>query len=143
VGRGLRAQDECHVGVWHLGLGSCEKAMRGVLLEKIRTRTPKIGVQSPLGNWMNRGLGDWAAQRVQTKHILENPVADGPAIRDFVLQRQVRKSWNELTPTSSGVIYRQTYGGKHSLLPDPIVAVLRQHICVILLSAKPWDPQEE
>src|SRR5215472_5736807 len=78
MGRGLRAQDECHVGVWHLGLGSCEKAMRGVLLEKIRTRTPKIGVQSPLGNWMNRGLGDWAAQRVQTKHILENPVCRWP-----------------------------------------------------------------
>jgi hypothetical protein len=35
------------------------EAMRGILADQIRTRTVKIGFQSPLGDWMNGGLGDW------------------------------------------------------------------------------------
>jgi asparagine synthase (glutamine-hydrolysing) len=70
------------------------EAMRGILPEKIRTRTVKIGFQSPLSDWVNGDLGDWVAQRVQTKHFLESKVSNGPAIRDFVTQRHTEKGWD-------------------------------------------------
>ena len=68
------------------------EAMRGVLPEKIRTRTAKIGFQTPLANWMNGDLGDWVAKRAHTKHFLESPVSNGPAIRDFIAQHAA-KNW--------------------------------------------------
>jgi len=70
------------------------EAMRGILPEKIRTRTLKIGFQSPLLDWMNGDLGDWVAQRVQTRHFLESKVSNGPAIRDFVARRHAAKNWS-------------------------------------------------
>jgi asparagine synthase (glutamine-hydrolysing) len=70
------------------------EAMRGILPEKILTRTAKIGFQSPLQEWMNGALGDWALQRAQTKHFLESPIVNGPAIRDFISQRQAAKNWS-------------------------------------------------
>jgi len=70
------------------------EAMRGILPEKIRTRTHKIGFQSPLLDWMKGDLGDWVSQRVQTKHFLESKVSNGPAIRDFVAQKHAAKSWS-------------------------------------------------
>lgn len=79
------------------------EAMRGILPEKIRTRIVKIGFQSPLANWMNADLGDWALRRAQTKHFLENPLADGVAIRDYIAQRQANKSWGA---TDSKVVWR-------------------------------------
>lgn len=71
-------------------------AMRGVLPEKVRRRTTKIGFQSPMGSWMKGALGNWVAQRVQTKRFLEGTVSNGPAIRDFVLARQAAKDWNDV-----------------------------------------------
>ena len=70
------------------------EAMRGILPEKVRTRTRKIGFRSPLMDWMNGDLGDWVAQRVQTRHFLEGRVSNGPAIRAFVAQRHAAKDWN-------------------------------------------------
>jgi hypothetical protein len=77
--------------------------MRGILPEKIRTRIVKIGFQSPLENWMNADLGDWALQRAQTKHFLDNPLTDGVALRDYIAQRQATKSW---AASDSKVVWR-------------------------------------
>lgn len=79
------------------------EAMRGILPEKIRTRIVKIGFQSPLENWMNAELGDWALQRAQTKHFLDNPLTEGVALRDYIAQRQATKSW---AGTDSKVVWR-------------------------------------
>lgn len=73
------------------------EAMRGVLPEKIRTRTVKIGFQSPLVEWMNGALGDWVVRRVQTKRFLESPISNAPGIRDFVIERHARRNWDEQT----------------------------------------------
>jgi asparagine synthase (glutamine-hydrolysing) len=70
------------------------EAMRGILPEKIRLRSAKIGFQSPMKDWMNSGLGNWVANRSQTKHFLESPVSNGPAIRDFIATRQAAKNWS-------------------------------------------------
>jgi asparagine synthase (glutamine-hydrolysing) len=70
------------------------EAMRGILPEKVRTRTPKIGFQSPLESWMNGDLGDWVSQRSQTKHFLDGEVWNGKAIRDFIAARHARERWN-------------------------------------------------
>ena len=69
-------------------------AMRGILPEKIRTRTLKIGFQAPLYEWMNGDLGDWVYERSRERRFVENPVADGPALRDYIAQRHAVKGWN-------------------------------------------------
>ena len=79
------------------------EAMRGILPEKIRTRTAKVGFQAPLEEWMNGGLGDWALQRAQTEPFLTSPVSNGPAIRDFIAQRQAEKNW---TGTDARLVWR-------------------------------------
>lgn len=70
------------------------EAMRGILPDKIRTRTPKIGFQAPLYEWMNGALGDWVYERSRESRFLENPVADGPALRDYIARRHAAKDWN-------------------------------------------------
>jgi asparagine synthase (glutamine-hydrolysing) len=70
-------------------------AMKGILPEKIRTRTVKIGFQSPLAEWMNGDLGEWMWERVQTKRFLESPAMDGRAIRDFIAPIQAAKRWTD------------------------------------------------
>jgi len=70
------------------------EAMRGILPEKIRTRTPKIGFQAPLYEWMNGALGEWIYERSRQKRFLENPVADGRALRDYISRRHALKDWN-------------------------------------------------
>lgn len=79
------------------------EAMRGVLPEKIRTRTWKIGFHSPLAEWMSGPLGEWVLRRVQTKSFLESPISNAPAIRDFVIERQARKNWDD---QSSNAVWR-------------------------------------
>jgi len=79
------------------------EAMRGILPEKIRVRTAKIGFQAPLEEWMNGGLGDWALQRAQTESFLSSPVSNGPAISDFIAQRQSKKNW---TGTDARLVWR-------------------------------------
>ncbi len=79
------------------------EAMRGILPETIRTRTVKIGFQSPLSNWMNGALGDWVLRRSQTKHFLEGPVANGRAIRDFIAPRHAAKNWDD---TDARLVWR-------------------------------------
>lgn len=80
--------------------GGCSKrilrdAMKGILPETIRTRTLKIGFQSPLAEWMNGGLGEWMWERVQTERFLNSPVMDGRAIRDFIAPIQAAKRWTD------------------------------------------------
>lgn len=70
------------------------EAMRGILPEKIRTRTRKIGFQSPMGDWMNAELGAWALDRAHSQHFLQAPVSNGPAIRDYIMKKQAEKSWD-------------------------------------------------
>src|SRR5258708_4673276 len=77
--------------------------MRGILPETIRTRTVKIGFQSPLSNWMNGALGNWVLRRSQTKHFLEGPVANGRAIRDFIAPRHAAKNWDD---TDARLVWR-------------------------------------
>jgi asparagine synthase (glutamine-hydrolysing) len=79
------------------------EAMRGILPDQIRTRTVKIGFQSPLADWMNGGLGDWVWKRSQTPHFLESPVVNGPAIRDFIAPRHAAKNWNN---TDARLVWR-------------------------------------
>ncbi len=70
-------------------------AMKGILPETIRTRTMKIGFQSPLANWMNGDLGEWMWERVQTQRFLDSRGIDGPAIRDFIAPIQAAKRWTD------------------------------------------------
>ena len=79
------------------------EAMREILPDQIRTRTVKIGFQSPLADWMNGGLGDWVWKRSQTPHFLESPVVNGPAIRDFIAPRHATKNWNN---TDARLVWR-------------------------------------
>lgn len=71
------------------------EAMRGVLPEKIRTRRGKIGFSSPMPNWFNGAIGDWVQREVQTKAFVESELWNGPAIRDFVNERQQKKDWSQ------------------------------------------------
>jgi len=70
------------------------EGMRGTLPDKIRTRTTKIGFQAPIQQWMNGALGDWVYERAQANRFLENPVADGQAIRDFIAKQHATKNWS-------------------------------------------------
>jgi asparagine synthase (glutamine-hydrolysing) len=70
-------------------------AMKGILPEKIRARTLKIGFQSPLAEWMNGDLGVWLWQRVQTQRFLNNLNFDGRAIRDFIAPIQAARRWTD------------------------------------------------
>ena len=71
------------------------EAMRGILPEKIRLRKPKIGFDSPMQNWLNAELGDWIAERANTKAFLESHLWDGRQIRDFVTDRNRSKTWTD------------------------------------------------
>jgi asparagine synthase (glutamine-hydrolysing) len=71
------------------------EAMRGVLPEKVRTRKPKIGFDSPMQTWLNGDLGDWVWERANSKRFLESDIWDGAAIRDFIATRHRSKTWTE------------------------------------------------
>ena len=77
------------------------EAMVGILPEKIRTRRPKLGFQSPMADWFNGALGPWIAHEARTPRFLESDLWDGPAIRDLIDRNNAARSWTDGAATAA------------------------------------------
>lgn len=86
--------DESKVGAGY-GKRILREAMPGILPEAIRVRTAKTGFLAPLASWLNRDLGPWAFKRTQSDSFLTSEIWDGPAIHQFVAERNAAQDWNE------------------------------------------------
>jgi len=71
------------------------EAMRGALPEVVRTRKSKMGFGSPMEHWFNGALGDWVMSEITSRPFVESALWNGPAIRDFALERHRSKSWTK------------------------------------------------
>ncbi len=47
------------------------EAMKGKMSEDIRTRTYKVGISSPIDNWMNNPLKSWTMETIEDKILLQ------------------------------------------------------------------------
>ncbi|MDX2283439.1 MAG: asparagine synthase (glutamine-hydrolyzing) [Bacteroidia bacterium] len=70
-------------------------AMQGRMPEPIRTRTYKIGIGAPLGDWFSGPLRSWLPDQVHSQAFLASPLWDGPALRDFAAERLQANRWTE------------------------------------------------
>jgi asparagine synthase (glutamine-hydrolysing) len=69
------------------------EAMRDTMPERLRTRKGKIGFNSPMPNWFNGVLDDWIWEQSSSPSFIDNPLWNGPAIRDFIAARHRTKTW--------------------------------------------------
>lgn len=80
-----------------LGMGFTKRILRdgiaGLIPESVRRRTLKIGWNAPMHEWFANELREWVVDEVSSQSFLESPVWNGPAIRDFVLERARKRKW--------------------------------------------------
>ena len=69
------------------------EAMRGILPEPIRTRTGKIGFNSPLPEWFGTELKSWLLETVEEPDFVNSDLWHGAAVRDFVRERSRAGGW--------------------------------------------------
>jgi asparagine synthase (glutamine-hydrolysing) len=70
------------------------RAMTGRMPESIRTGKRKIGFNSPMPEWLNGPLADWAASLLAKKVATFNELVDEPALKKAVLALNRNQSWN-------------------------------------------------
>jgi asparagine synthetase B (glutamine-hydrolysing) len=68
-------------------------AMAGIMPEKIRKRTSKIGFNSPMIEWYNNGLSQMINKIVNLRFWLESPFWNGEELRAEVLTKTSNRSW--------------------------------------------------
>jgi asparagine synthase (glutamine-hydrolysing) len=69
------------------------EAMKGKMSEDIRTRTYKVGISSPIDNWMNNPLKSWAMETIEDK-ALKSIMHEH---KDKTIGKSdVRKIWKEI-----------------------------------------------
>lgn len=64
------------------------EAMKGILPEKVRTRTLKRGYKAPIGDWWHGSLREFVRDTVSSSSFLQSDIWDGPGIRDLVESAQ-------------------------------------------------------
>lgn len=67
------------------------KAMKGKIDESLRTRTYKVGISSPIDNWLNNSLRSWAADMINDNRLREE-LNKGNTLNS----EQVKKIWQEI-----------------------------------------------
>jgi asparagine synthase (glutamine-hydrolysing) len=66
---------------------------KGILPEVVRNRNAKIGFQAPITSWMNGDVGTYVEEITDSKEFRESSAWNGPAIAEFVRQRNVARTW--------------------------------------------------
>lgn len=69
-------------------------AMIGIVPEKIRTRTLKIGIGSPIAEWMSGPLKEFVLDSLSSDKFKNNNLFNYDIIKRSVEQNYINKSWN-------------------------------------------------
>lgn len=69
-------------------------AMIGIVPEKIRTRTLKIGIGSPIAEWMSGPLKEFVLDSLSSDKFKNNNLFNCEIIKRSVEQNYLNKSWN-------------------------------------------------
>ena len=68
--------------------------MTGIVPEKIRTRTLKIGIGSPISEWMSGPLKEFVTDTFSSQKALSSNLFKGEQIKTFVEEQYKHNSWN-------------------------------------------------
>ncbi len=69
-------------------------AMKGIVPEKIRTRKLKIGIGSPIAEWVAGPMKELINDNISSKKLLEANYLKGAEIKKYVEQQYQNNSWN-------------------------------------------------
>lgn len=69
-------------------------AMNGIVPEKIRTRTLKIGIGSPIAEWMSGPLKEFVIDTFSSEKALKSNLFKGDLVKTFVEEQYKNNSWN-------------------------------------------------
>jgi asparagine synthase (glutamine-hydrolysing) len=69
------------------------EAMKGRMSEEVRTRTFKVGIASPIDNWMNQPLKNWAMDTIEDASLKKMMFEQNDKT---IGKSDVRKVWKEL-----------------------------------------------
>lgn len=85
-------RDESKIGQGYTKL-VLREAMKGIIPEPLRTRTSKVGFNSPMPEWFNGPMKEWIRDLVSSPDFLESDVWNGRAIQSFAENRNASGSW--------------------------------------------------
>ena len=69
-------------------------AMKGIVPEKIRTRKLKIGIGSPIAEWMVGPMKELVSDTISSKKLLNSNYLKGAEIKKYVEDQYQNNSWN-------------------------------------------------
>lgn len=91
----------------HLTKRILRDAMVDIMPEGIRTRTSKLGFESPLVSWANGALGSLLLQAVETDAWRDAPAAaNAAALADIVRDRTPAQRWTAADSSSMSAVWR-------------------------------------
>ena len=70
-------------------------AMKNILVEKIRLRKSKIGLNAPLQNWFNGYLKEIIMDEVNSSNFLNSSWWNGKEVNSFVNEKFKKNDWSE------------------------------------------------
>jgi asparagine synthase (glutamine-hydrolysing) len=70
------------------------EAMRGLMPERIRAGTRKVGFGSQMPEWLNQRLGTWSVQILEKRHDVFDSIVDTKRLHGAVRSLNARQGWD-------------------------------------------------